>query len=242
MDKMMKYALQLYTVRDSYETKEEFKGILRKVKEMGYAGVEFAGFAGFNAEELRLFLNEINLEPLASHHAIEDLDQKLDEILEFNARIGCRYVVCSYSSASTPEELAHLKNVMERAQQAIKIYDMELAYHNHSHEFTKLSDGTVPLEEIKKFCKLEVDTYWALQARTEPCFYLKDNVSDIALIHLKDGDFNSHPSAIGEGYNNIKGILEASKEIGMKWVIVENDFPAPDGLSDAARSIRYLTK
>ncbi len=237
----MNIAIQLYTLRDSYKNKDEFKAVLRKVKELGYAGVEFAGYAGFGAEELKLFLKEIDLVPLSSHHPIEKLDTDLESILDFDAKVGCRYVVCSYAPTSTKEELIYLKQVMERAKTAIKSYPMELAYHNHIHEFKPLQDGTIPMEEIRKVCMLEVDTYWAFQAHTEPCFYLMDNAKDIALVHIKDGDFNENPLALGEGNNNIKGILEASKEIGMGWIIVENDFPKPDGLSDIARSIGYLT-
>lgn len=39
MEKIMKLALQLYTLRDTYLNKEEFKAVLRKVKELGYDGV-----------------------------------------------------------------------------------------------------------------------------------------------------------------------------------------------------------
>ena len=237
----MNIAIQLYTLRDSYENKEEFKAVLRKVKELGYDGVEFAGYAGFEAEELRCFLNEINLIPLSSHHSIEELDANLEAVLEYDKKLGCKYVVCAYAPTSTMEELIHIKEVMERAKTAIKFYPMELAYHNHIHEFMPLPDGTIPMDEIRKISKLEVDTYWVFQAQREPCFYLIENAENIALVHIKDGDFKENPSALGEGVNNIKGILEASKEIGMEWIIVENDFPIPDGLSDITRSIRYLS-
>lgn len=236
----MNIAIQLYTLRNSYENKEEFKAVLRKVKELGYDGVEFAGYGGFEAEELNLFLKEINLIPLASHHPIKKLDTELEAILEFDTKVGCRYVVCSYAPTSTMEELKYLKQVMKCAKTAIKFYPLELAYHNHTHEFIPLPDGTIPMDEIKEVSRLEVDTYWVFQAHTEPCHYLLDNAKDISLVHIKDGDFNANPLALGEGNNNIKGILEASKEIGMEWIIVENDFPKPDGLSDVARSIRYL--
>jgi sugar phosphate isomerase/epimerase len=39
----MGIALQLYTLRD--ETADDFPGTLRKVAELGYQGVEFAGTA-----------------------------------------------------------------------------------------------------------------------------------------------------------------------------------------------------
>ncbi len=237
----MKIGLQLYTVRDFYQTKEEFKDVLKKVKTMGYDGVEFAGYAGFEAEELKLFLKEVGLEPIASHHIIDDLETKLDEILDYNSKVGVKAVVCAYAPTTDLAEVEHLQKVMEKAQEAMKAYDMELVYHNHSHEFKKLEDGSIPMDYIKKLCKLELDTFWVFNAGIEPCRYIKESANEIALIHLKDGNFEGVPCAIGEGFNNIKGIIEASERIGMEWIIVENDKPVPDGLSDVGRSIKYLT-
>ena len=42
----MKLAVQLYTLRNDYSNGEEFLEILEKVKEIGFEGVEFAGYAG----------------------------------------------------------------------------------------------------------------------------------------------------------------------------------------------------
>ena len=44
-------ALQLYSLRN--ECKEDFEGTLKKVKEMGYDGVEFAGRHGKSAAEVK---------------------------------------------------------------------------------------------------------------------------------------------------------------------------------------------
>lgn len=43
-------ALELYTVRD--ETKRDFEGTLRQVAQMGYAGVEFAGYGDLAAQAM----------------------------------------------------------------------------------------------------------------------------------------------------------------------------------------------
>jgi len=236
----MKIGLQLYSVRDSYQNKEEFKVVLKKVKEMGYEGVEFAGYEGFDAGEMKLFLNEIGLEPISSHHGMDDLEHRLEEILDYDTKVGCKTAVCAYAPTSDMAEVEHLQKVLEKAQEVIKAYDMELIYHNHSHEFKMLEDGSIPMEYIKKSCKLELDTYWVFHAGTEPCAYIKECASQITLIHLKDGNLEGIPCALGEGVNNIKGIIEASKEIGMEWLIVENDDPVPDGMSDVKRSIQYL--
>ena len=49
----MKFAVQLYSVRDHIENGNDMLEILGKVKEIGFEGVEFAGYFGLSAEELR---------------------------------------------------------------------------------------------------------------------------------------------------------------------------------------------
>src|SRR5579875_3797458 len=58
-------ALQLYTVRD--ETGRDFAGTLRQVAEMGYAGVEFAGYGDLSAQAMRSLLAETGLQAVGSH-------------------------------------------------------------------------------------------------------------------------------------------------------------------------------
>ena len=53
-------ALQLYTVRD--ESARDFAGTLRRVAQIGYAAVEFAGYGGLAADEMRELLDEMGLQ------------------------------------------------------------------------------------------------------------------------------------------------------------------------------------
>ncbi len=46
--------LQLYTVRD--DCAKDFEGTIKAVSKMGFTGVEFAGFYGRSAEEIRKWL------------------------------------------------------------------------------------------------------------------------------------------------------------------------------------------
>lgn len=238
----MKIGLQLFSVRDSYSNKEEFKDALSKIKIMGYDGVEFAGYSGIDASELACFLKEIDLEPIASHHDISEFEFNLEEIIDFDSKVGCRYVVCSYSPTSDLEEVMHLQTILEKAKEAVKAYSIELAYHNHSNEFISLEDGSIPIDHIKKCCKLELDTYWVFNTGLEPCHYILEIADRLALIHIKDGDLDGRPCTIGEGFNNVNGIIKTSKQIGVEWIINENDNPFPNGLSDAERSIINLKK
>ncbi len=58
----MKIGLQLYTIRDSYNHAQEFKESLKRVKELGYDQVEFAGYGDLSAVELRQYLDEVGLQ------------------------------------------------------------------------------------------------------------------------------------------------------------------------------------
>ena len=215
----MKIALQLFSVRDACKTKEDFLRTLKEVKKQGYDGVEFAGYHDLTAQELKT----------ASRN----------DVLEYNRGIGNKNIVCAYSPADSEENLQKLRRVLQSAQKAAQKYGMNVFYHNHSHELLPLN-GKIPLDVIKEYCMLEPDTYWLFNGKVDVCAYIKANAPRIGLIHLKDGGLNADPCTIGEGKNDIQGIIDAAKEIGSEWLIVENDNPKPDGLSDSARSIHNL--
>lgn len=238
----MKMALQLYSVRDCIPTGKDMLDVLKKVKEMGYEGVEFAGYAGLSPEEIKTALDEAGLVAVSSHEDVNRLESSLDEIMAYTLAHGAKFIACSYAPTATQEDLARLERVMEAAKKAAQPHGITLAYHNHSDEFKPFEDGVRPIDRIAGFCKLEPDTYWVYNSQVDPYQYLKDHAADIALIHLKDGDEDGHPCAIGEGKNDILGILKASEEIGVEWVVVENDDPTPDGLSDVKRSIDWIKK
>ena len=53
--KQFKVGLQLYSVRNDME--KDFEGTLKAVKDMGYDYVEFAGFFGKSADEVKDILD-----------------------------------------------------------------------------------------------------------------------------------------------------------------------------------------
>lgn len=235
----MKIALQLYTVRDACETREDFLQALKEIKKQGYDGVEFAGYHDMTAQELKAVLKEIGLTAVASHESWDRLENNLDEILEYNHELGNKNIVCAYSPADNEENLQKLQKILQSAAKAARKFGMNVFYHNHSHEFVPVN-GKIPLDGIKESCILELDTYWVFNAKINVKSYMKANAPRIGLVHLKDGGLNADPCAIGEGKNDIQGIIDATKELGLEWLIVENDNPQPDGLSDTARSIHNL--
>ena len=58
-------ALQMYSLRK--EASENWYATLKKVKEMGYEGVEFAGLYKHTAAEVRDMCADIGLPPISAH-------------------------------------------------------------------------------------------------------------------------------------------------------------------------------
>lgn len=87
-------ALQVYSVRD--DMKEDFYGTLKKVKEMGYNGVEFAGLYDNDPLEVKRMCKEIGLVPLSAHVPFQAFVDDLEGTIDCYHKVGCKYVVVPY--------------------------------------------------------------------------------------------------------------------------------------------------
>ncbi len=237
----MKFAVQLYSVRDHIKDGNDMLEVLGKVKEIGFDGVEFAGYFGLSAEELRARCDELGLTVVGSHMGLDDFrPEKLDETLAFGKTLGAKYLGVGGAPHSTYEEAKETGEVLGAASVKAKEMGMDTYYHNHTEEFEILKDGKNAMDIISgEGCALELDTYWSFCAGMDNTEYLKAHKDKIALVHLKDG-INCKPTALGEGENDLQKVVEGVNAIGLQWVILENDDPVPTGLDDITRSYKWL--
>src|ERR1700694_2136018 len=88
----MQVALELYTVRD--QTVRDFAGTLRRVAQIGYSGVEFAGYGNLTAQEMSALLAETGLLPVSTHLGLDALqDSQLEASIRYCLDIGCSFIV-----------------------------------------------------------------------------------------------------------------------------------------------------
>lgn len=88
--KKLPIALQLYSVRDDMAA--DFEGTLRKVRELGYDGVEFAGLHGRQPAEVRRLLAENGLAAVSAHVPIDELAADIPGVVGAYKEIGCAYI------------------------------------------------------------------------------------------------------------------------------------------------------
>ena len=236
----MNFAVQLYSVRDHVQNGEDFLDVLAKVKEIGFEGVEFAGYHGYSAEVLKARCDELGLKVVGSHVGLDDFKpDKMDETLAFAKALGAEYIGVGGAPHSTFEEADNTGAVLGAAHVKGQEIGVSTYYHNHTEEFTPLKDGRNAMDIISDYCMLEVDTYWSFCAGINNAEYLPAHKDKIALVHVKDG-VNRKPTALGEGECDLAKVKEGVEAIGLEWIILENDDPVPTGLDDIARSYKWL--
>ncbi|AFK86270.1 xylose isomerase domain-containing protein [Thermoanaerobacterium aotearoense SCUT27] len=238
-------SLQLYTVRN--ELKDDFVGTLEKVAEIGYKGVEFAGYGGLKANEMRRHLERLGLTPTGSHISLDALKSNLDKEIEYNLEIGNKYIVCPWNKYEAKEDFIETAKLFNEIGEKCAEKGLIFCYHNHNHEFVNF-DGKYGLDLIyensnSNFLKAEIDTYWVKYAGEDPASYIKKYSGRVPLVHLKDMDGATKDFAeIGEGIMNIKDIIDASLEAGVKWFIVEQDVCKRPPLESAKISFHNINK
>lgn len=249
----MKIAVQVYSVRDN--ANENLKETLKKIKEFGYDGVEFAGLCGHTPSEVKAMCDELDLVPISAHVSYQEMMQDKRGVLSAYASIGCKYVAIPYLTEDLRPGTEGFSEVIKNAKELGKIakeLGMTLLYHNHDFEFQKI-DGEYALDilykEVPKECiETELDTCWVKVGGEDPAKYIEKYSGRTPLVHLKDyvggktdnmyeligiESEKKEPEEkafefrpVGYGCQNFKKILDASEKSGASWVVVEQDQPS----------------
>ncbi|WP_019639111.1 sugar phosphate isomerase/epimerase family protein [Paenibacillus fonticola] len=244
---MTQVGLQLYTVRDHLE--KDFEGTLRKVAELGYKGVEFAGYYGRTPGEVSALLKETGLAVIGAHTPYSRLRDALNEEIAFNKAIGNRYLIFPYLAEDErdrwPEVIEDLQAIGQRCAEA----GIVLCYHNHEFELTETLDGQPVLDAIydrvaPELLQVELDTCWVSYAGFDPLAYIAKYNGRLPLLHLKDmvkkEDGSAETVELGRGIVDVKAIADAAAKDGIDWVVVEQDYCAGDSLDSIAASMEWI--
>jgi sugar phosphate isomerase/epimerase len=242
-------ALQLYTVRD--ETAKDFKGTVRKVAQMGYAGIEMSGDGGLSMTEMKELLAETRLKVAGSHVGLERFEKDLANLLAFYKATGTQFVGVPAlpgdlrNPAGYKKAAASLNKIGAEMQKA----GLVLYYHNHAFEFEAM-DGQRGIDVLlgetdPALVKFEVDVYWVCYGGQDPAAFIRAHSGRFPLIHLKDmkgtGKERTY-TEVGEGLLDFQAIFTASEAQGAAWYIVEQDICARPTLESAKLSLDNLKK
>lgn len=232
----MNYGVQLYSVRDAV-AELGMKETLRRVAEIGYKSVEFAGFGDATAEEVRDILREFDLSVDGTHTGIKALlPDTIEATLKDMQTIGNKRVIIPAAKLKTDADIELFLQQVAYAAPILKSAGIELGFHNHHTEFLPNEDGTVPMDVLKEKTDLffELDTYWAYHAGVDPVLEMERMGDRLQLIHIKDGVGGEEKTCgrpLGQGSAPVAAVYKKACELGLPMV-VESETLQPDGMTE----------
>ena len=239
-------SLQLYTVRE--ETARDMPATLRRISEIGYPAVEFAGFSGLSAEDLRTVLDDLGLRASGAHVPFDSWETDPEAIITDMRTLDCAHAILPMAP---PEQrgdesaVASLAESLNRWGELCRKEGVTFSYHNHAFEFAPLGGTTmweILLRETDpEFVYFELDLYWVRYGGANPEPLLSDLGDRIPLVHLKDmgSDEQRSDLPIGEGTMPWKRLLGAADAAGVQWYVAEQDNPR-DALEDVSISLQSM--
>ena len=235
------FSIQLYSVRDVIEN--DYKGTLKKLAAMGYTGVEFAGYGGLSAQEMKDTLESLKLKPVGSHVGLEALTKRLDEEIAYNKTLGTEYLICPYSAVKTKDDVLELAKTLKPAAEKISGAGFKFAYHNHAHEFVQV-DGEYLLDilfqNLPSRSFMELDIFWAAHAGVEPLSYMKKHKDRLKLLHVKQIDKDKRCVDLDQGILDFKEIITKAKSQGVEHFILEQEAFAVSSMASVKNDIDYI--
>lgn len=236
-------SVQLYSLRE--QAAHDFASVLRHLGEVGFVGVELAGFNNLTPVEFSSVAKDAGLVVSSAHlgsgpgfaSALADVQS-----------VGCSTIIVPFLPPDHFADIDAVKRSADIVNESAAIAHAAGAtcgYHNHWWEFETIIDGRSAFDHLYDMLDpavfIELDTYWTKVGGADPVDVITRYGDRVRLVHVKDGPADESASsmvAVGSGAMPIVDILGAAKHAD--WHVVELDRCDTDMATAVAQSYAYL--
>lgn len=239
-------ALQLYSIRE--DCARDLEGSIKAVAEMGYEGVEFAGYYERGADELKSLCDGHGLKIVGTHIGLDTLlGEALAGTVAFNKTLDNRYLIVPGLAAQRRDSRAAwlaTAGLFDEIAARLAPHDMQTGYHNHHIEFQAM-DGELPWDTFfgntRQEVVMQLDTGNMYHGGAEPVGFLAKYPGRAQLVHLKEHSGTNDQALVGEGEVEWARVFEICESTGAtEWYIVEQESYAFSPLECVERCLRNL--
>ncbi|WDE03622.1 sugar phosphate isomerase/epimerase [Thalassomonas viridans] len=240
---MPKIGLQLWSIKDN--VKQDFKGTLTQVANMGFKGVEFAGdygpFTG-DGKRLKAFLNSLGLTASAAHIRFKDFNEaNFSQSVAFFRDAGINTLIVPWDDrAWDKNKIQALVTDLNQLAAKLTREGFHFGYHNHDEEFNRYGNATfwdhIARATSKEFV-LQMDVGWVTYAEHNPLTYIKRYPGRTLTTHFKAKlpksaqGLAGKRAIIGDDITDWASVIKTDiSHGGTEWFIVEQE-EYPDGLT-----------
>ncbi len=226
-------AAQLYTLRDHCKTAADLAASLKKVRKIGYEAVQISGIGPIDAKDVAGILQDEQLECCITHIGLDQMRKEFDAVVEKHRLWNCNYAAIGGffpQETFTPALWNGFIDEYNQLAARFATAGLTIGYHNHSHELSKVG-GTTPMQMLVSGLKapafIEIDTYWITHGGGDPIEWINKCTGRLPCLHLKDMSITQareqRMAPVGEGNQNMAGIIASATRAGTRWFIVEQD-------------------
>jgi sugar phosphate isomerase/epimerase len=246
--KRIPIGLQLYAVRD--QCAKDLAGTVKQVAELGYEGVEFAGYYDWSAKDLKKLLDDNGLKCCGTHTGLDTLlSDELEKTVAFHQTLENRFLIVPglpgnrRDSAQAWLDTAHLFNEIAGK---LKPFGMYCGYHNHAVEFESM-DGKIPWDiffgNTVEDVVMQLDVGNGMHGGADPVAILKKYPGRARTVHTKPYSKTNDTAVIGRDDAPWPEIITLCKTIGgTEWYIVEQEKYEKSSLDSVAGCIAGLKR
>ena len=249
--KELKVGIQLYSLRD--ELAKDMDATLKRVKEMGYDYVEFAGFYDKSAEEIKSILDKYELKAVSMHQSLDPyLSDGAEDFIKFVKTLGIKYSAVPWMDKAVFHDEARYQEFltnMRKVQKLLADNGIALCYHNHDFEYETVN-GEYIIDRLYSdipALMTELDLCWVKYGGEDPVKYVNKYAKRSGIVHFKDfyaKQMGGGPvyALIDENGNEIKAEKPSKEDNGFKFMPlgqgVQNFAPILDAVKES--DIEYV--
>jgi len=250
--KISQVALQIFTVREHFDSPKTFADTMKQVRQIGYQAVQTYQLDFITPEEIKKIFDDEGLICCGIHESAEVIMKNPQQVIDNMNILGCKHTSVSSSvehvNSPTYDMVLDFTEKFDTTGKVLKNAGKILTYHNHSGEFKKVN-GKLILDLIYEKTdpvniQAEIDTYWVQHGGGNNIEWIKKLRNRLPLMHIKDYGITGHrvPTFMEIGYGNLdwKNIIEEAQNSGCQWFIVEQDICPEDSLNSARKSFEYI--
>jgi sugar phosphate isomerase/epimerase len=228
-------AAQLYTVRESTQTADDFAASMKKIRETGYAAVQISAIGPIPDAKVKAIIDDLGLAICNTHvRPSSALWDDLDTVIEQHLTWDCKHVAIGGMPSPFREEgevgFERFAEEASRIGEKLHAAGLTFSYHNHSFEFVRFGERTgldiIYEESDPRYLQAEIDTYWVQHGGGDPAAWISRMKHRMPVVHLKDMVMVEDEQAmaeVGEGNLNWPAILQACQDAEVEWYAVEQD-------------------
>ena len=236
---MVKIGSPLFILRE--ECAKSLPGVLERIAEIGFDGVEFVSLFGYKVSEVKSKLDSCGLKAIGDHVSFDEFSKNTQKVIDDHKELGCKYITLGSPGAdgfSGSPNYKHTLETIHRIGEAMNESGMKLLYHNHAEELRQIVDGKAVLEHLfddtdPDLLQCELDLGWIGIGGGDPIYFYKKYGERCPVVHYKDYMLTDDLSVkdergflfrpTGYGVMNFSLLYDMSTAHSPDWYIMDHD-------------------